>query len=99
MYLFLETEHFLPRRGIPENRQIPAHVRLAALSQSVQQENGSLHPRFCLPRDKPVEHIPKDVASSAGDGVCHRLQKPLRLDGIGDSVQLHVKRLDRKSVV
>lgn len=73
MYVFLETEHFLPQRGIPENRQIPANIRLAALGEPLQQKNGGLYPRFCLPRDKSVEHIPKSVASSTGNGFHHGL--------------------------
>ena len=93
MYVFLETEHFLPQYGIPEDRQIPAHIRLAASGQPIQQENGSLHLRLRLPRDKFVEHIPKGAASGTGNGVRHRLQKPLRRNGIGDPVQLRAERL------
>ena len=32
MYVFIETKHFLPQRGISENRQIPAHIQPAALN-------------------------------------------------------------------
>ena len=33
MYVFLETEHFLPQRGISEDRQIPVHIRLTTLGE------------------------------------------------------------------
>ena len=71
--MYSETEHRLPQRGIPENRQIPANIRLAALGELLQQKNGGLYLRFCLPRDKLVEHIPKSVASSTSNGFHHGL--------------------------